>query len=195
MRAARGEYIAFLDQDAYWMPEHLESLCAVLNSRKADLAYSDCCVFREMPSGEIELFPIETFEVKNPPKDLFRRNFISPSCAAITRQLMEKVGDFDQALWLVQDLDYWIHAAALGFEIASTGEQTYYYRKSAGSLSAVPARMAECNGRIFERRSRCGILPESDIVARARATYVAAGKLYRRENPPLRAACFISRGR
>jgi glycosyltransferase involved in cell wall biosynthesis len=182
MKAAKGEYIAFLDADDIWMPEHLHRLCAVLDSGKADLAYSNCFVFRETPSGEMELLPIDTIEVKNPRQDLFRRNFINTSAAAITRRLMEKAGTFDAALWAGEELDYWIRSAALGFEIASTGEQTYYYRKSAGSLSAESARMAECNGRILEKHSRCGILPESDIVARARASYFAAGKLYWREN-------------
>jgi glycosyltransferase involved in cell wall biosynthesis len=182
MKAAKGEYIAFLDADDIWMPEHLHRLCAVLDSGKADLAYSDCFVFCETPSGEMELLPIGTIEVNNPRQDLFRRNFINTSAAAITRRLMEKAGAFDEALWAGEELDYWIRSASLGFEIVSTGEQTYYYRKSAGSLSAGSARMAECNGRIFEKHSRCGILPEGEIVARARASYFAAGKLYRREN-------------
>ena len=35
----------------------------------------------------------------------------------------------------VKSWDYWIRAAALGFEIVSTGKQTYYYRKSQADLS------------------------------------------------------------
>ena len=183
MKAAKGEYIAFLDADDIWMPEHLTRLCAVLASGKADLAYSDCYVFCETPSGEMESLPHDTTEMKNPSQDLFRRNFINTSAAAITRRLMEKVGTFDATMWSGEELDYWIRSAALGFEIASTGKQTYYYRKSVGSLSAASAKMAESNGRMFEKHRRCGVLPEGEIVAKARQSYFAAGKMYWRKDP------------
>jgi glycosyltransferase involved in cell wall biosynthesis len=182
MKAAKGDYIAFLDADDFWTPDHLESMCAVLKSGKADLVYASAMVFQETASGEMELFPPDAFEVTDPPADLFQRNFINPSGGTITRQLMEKVGDFDRNLRGVEDVDYWIRAAALGFPIVPTGEKTYYYRKSPGSLSAATAKMAEGTASVYEKNRNCGILPERKIVSLAKACYFAAGKLYWRED-------------
>jgi hypothetical protein len=95
---------------------------------------------------------------------------------------MEKVGDFDQTMWAGEELDYWIRAAAEGFHIASTGKQTYYYRKSTGSLSADAARMAEGSARVFEKHQHCGILPEDELVAKAKDCFFSAGKLYWRHD-------------
>lgn len=180
MRAARGEFIAFLDADDYWLPDHLESVCAVMASGRGDLAYAEGIVFRDLPSGKIELLPIGTIEVTNPAADLFRRGYINPSGAAITRQLMEKVGNFGPKL--VEDLDYWIRAAALGFQIAATGKQTYYYRKPPGSLSSKSGKMAEATAMVYERNRHCGILPEREIAKKASENYFAAGKIYWRED-------------
>lgn len=182
MSVARGEYIAFLDADDYWLPDHLESVCTVMASGRGDLAYSEGIVFRDAPSGEIELLPIDTIEVTNPAADLFRRGYINPSGAAITRQLMEKVGDFDRNLRGAQDLDYWIRAAALGFPIASTARQTYYYRKTTGGLSSESGKMAEEAAMVFTKNRHCGILPEREIMKKASENYFAAGKIYWRED-------------
>ena len=178
IEAADGAYIALLDADDFWLPDHLESLYAILRPGKADLAYSDAYVFRETRTGEVELLPIETVDVTDPGRDLFRRNYINPSGAAFTRRLAEKVGEFDRNLRSVEDLDYWMRAAAHGFQIAGTGRQTYYYRKVEGSLSAHSARMAEAVGEVFEKNRSCGVIPEGEIVDKARGSFIAAGKLY-----------------
>ncbi len=183
MKAAEGAFIAFLDADDFWLPQHLERLWSILHSGAADLAYSDAYVFTETPAGENKLLEIDTIEVTDPRKDLFRRNFINTSAAAITRRLMEGVGEFDPTLWAGEDLDYWIRAAILNFQIASTGCRTYYYRKSGNSLSTFRGRMVEGCARIYEKHKTCGILPESELLAKARESYFAAGKLYLRTDP------------
>jgi glycosyltransferase involved in cell wall biosynthesis len=180
--ASEGNYIALLDADDFWLPDHLENTCSILRSGSADLAYSDCFVFRENQDGKVERLPIDTIEVTNPGIDLFRRNFINPSGVALTRKLAGEVGDFDPDLLALQDLDYWIRATIHGFRIAGTGKQTYYYRKTSGSLSSGAARMAEELGRIYEKHRRCGLLPEPELVAKASDSYFAAGKLYWRKD-------------
>jgi glycosyltransferase involved in cell wall biosynthesis len=180
--ASLGSYIALLDADDYWLPKHLEMTCAILKSGNADLAYADAYVFRETPAKEIELLPIETIKITNPATDLFRRNFINPSGAVFTRRLAEKVGEFDRSLRSIEDLDYWIRAAAQGFQIAGTGSQTYYYRKAEDTLSANSARMAESAGKVFEKNRCCCVIPENQIVAKAGDCFFAAGKLYWRKD-------------
>ncbi len=40
IRLARGRYIAFLNHDDLWLPDHLESLLATIESNHADMAYA-----------------------------------------------------------------------------------------------------------------------------------------------------------
>jgi glycosyltransferase involved in cell wall biosynthesis len=183
MKAARGAYLAFLDADDFWLPAHLERLCAILRSGKADLAYTDGFVFKEPRPGEMVLLPSEAFKVTDPGKDLFRRNFINPSSAAISRRLMETVGEFDITMRGWEDVDYWIRAVIAGFQIGHAEERTYYYRKSEGSLSADTAKLSEGVAAMFEKHRTCGVLPESEIATKASDCYFAAAKMYWRKDP------------
>lgn len=45
LRRARGEYIAYLNQDDMWMPEHLETLIDAVETSKADGAFAAGAVF------------------------------------------------------------------------------------------------------------------------------------------------------
>ncbi len=182
MKAAHGKFVAFLDSDDFWLPGHLESVCSILQSGKADLAYSDCFVFKESQPGNVELLPIDTIEIKNSGRDLFRRNFINPSSAAISRRLMEEVGEFDTNMHWSEDADYWIRAAIAGFEICRADKRTCYYRKSEGSLSSSTAKLSEGAAEMFEKHRKCGLLPEAEILASASKSYYAAGKMYWRKD-------------
>lgn len=190
MSAAKGEYIALLDADDYWTPDHLACLETVLASGTVDMVYSDALVFRNSSSGEIEILSCETIEAASPATELFRRHFINPSAVAMTRRLMDRVGGFDTALPRCEDLDYWIRAAAQGFQIVPTGKRTCYYRKSPGTLTTNVASLAEEGARVFEKHSRCGILPENEILTKARDEYFAAGRLYWRRNPSAASRAF-----
>ncbi len=183
MELAKGDIVAFLDADDFWHPDHLETVCAIFDKGLADLVYSGCYVFQDTAAGEMELLPITTIEVTNPARDLFRRNFINPSSAAISRRLMKAVGGFDTNLRFCEDIDYWIRAATQDFKIVSTDKATCYYRKIPGSLSSASAKNAEGIARIYEKHCRCGILPEADILLMASGSHYAAGRLHWRKDP------------
>lgn len=53
LRLARGEYVAYLDDDDQYYPEHLETLAAALAAGRADLVYADdYCAYERLVDGE-----------------------------------------------------------------------------------------------------------------------------------------------
>ena len=191
MRAARGDWFALLDADDFWTPEHLQSVREHALHEKDDLIYAESFVVSIDDSGGIQHLPIDTIEVIDPPRDLFRRNFINPCAVAFSRRVYENVGDFEVSLDRAEDLDYWIRVAASGFKIKSTGRQTVYYRKSPGTPSQNSARIAESNGFVFLKNLHCGIFSKRDIVKKAAGQFAAAGRLYFRDNPRDAARAFL----
>src|SRR5687768_17042952 len=49
LRAAAGEFVAFLDADDKWLPGFLEKQLKLLKSSKADLVYADALLIGEAP--------------------------------------------------------------------------------------------------------------------------------------------------
>ena len=109
IRESRGDYIALLDSDDYWLPEKLkrqvdrirkEPECGMVATRCSSIA----------PDG--------TFRKKNRPgksgwilNDIFKANFIRTSSALITRKCFDTVGLFDESLPEGEEYDLWLRIA------------------------------------------------------------------------------------
>jgi glycosyltransferase involved in cell wall biosynthesis len=102
---AKGQYIAFLDDDDIWMREKLRSQIELLKMHPA--ASSVSCSFVILhPSGK------RTERYLSPPVDaqqILRANHLGgASMCLATRRMLLDIGGFDAALRSGQDWDLWI---------------------------------------------------------------------------------------
>jgi hypothetical protein len=145
IRAARGEYIALLDSDDLWEPEHLAAQLAVLQGDPSiDMVYADARVFgdaRQEGRTVMEFWPSVgdvTFESL-----VMRRCTVHICVSVVRRQTLLDAGLFDRAFRGTEDIDMWLRIAKRGGRIAYQRRVLGRYRRQAGSLSADPVPMIE----------------------------------------------------
>ncbi len=109
IRESRGEYIALLDSDDYWLPEKLErQVDRIREEPECGMVATRCS----------SIAPDGTFRKKNRPgksgwilNDIFKANFIRTSSALITRKCFDTVGLFDESLPEGEEYDLWLRIA------------------------------------------------------------------------------------
>lgn len=114
IRASRGEIIAFLDSDDYWVPNKIERQARLLG--KAMLFGVDCCIcnaqmnyaggfsttsFRIAELGS----PISEGLWHNPTEVLLTRFLFFNQAVAVTRKCLNQVGLFNENYRLLEDYD------------------------------------------------------------------------------------------
>ena len=127
VRAAKGEWIAFLDSDDVWLPHALATLAQVVNTDPdCQWAGADFCVWYDdghrntngflsthpyleslletvHPGGDVRLAcPVRHF---NP------RNLTATGCTLIKKSLIAQIGGFCEALNQAEDTHLWIRLA------------------------------------------------------------------------------------
>ena len=156
IRQARGEYIALLDSDDTWIPDHLSSQMGLFaDDPSLDLVYSNGLLLGG-PSQECEFMEKcpstgeATFEAL-----IVERCQIPISTVVARKRTLVDAGCFDESLLRCDDYDMWVRSAFHGAKIGYTRKvQARMFVGRPGSLSQSNARMIEGYWNILEKFKR-----------------------------------------
>jgi len=191
MALATGEWIAFLDADDWWTPEHLAAGLATLEAG-ADFCCSGFYLYDE-PSQKVTgtLIP-EPSLFENPLASLFKSNFIQTSSLVIVRrEIVRKYGGFDTDLKVGEDCDYWMGLLSLGYRLACTEKVTCYYTKHAASAMSKSLMVAEHGVRFCRKHLKSDFLPEPLRKSGYAQSLWIHGRLIQRQNPRMALSLFL----
>jgi glycosyltransferase involved in cell wall biosynthesis len=109
IRAARGKYIAYLDDDDEFYPDHIQTLVDELENSNFKAAYTDGekCLYEERTG---ELFLSSKFVEHSSEFDPLRilaQNYIPVLCMMHEKSCLDHIGLFDETMSVHEDWDLW----------------------------------------------------------------------------------------
>ncbi len=113
IRAARGKYIAYLDDDDVYYPDHLEALVQLLERGEFRVAYTDACRVRQAErEGEWVTTDRDVpYSWEFDADEILESNYVPILCVMHDVRCVEEVGLFDETLPALEDLDLWIRVS------------------------------------------------------------------------------------
>lgn len=136
LRAASGEFVAFLDADDRWAPAFLEKQMNLLKSNSADIVFADAMLF-----GDSRLDG-RTFMQLNPLSgEVTAENLLAVKVTILTSTVLARkavileVGMFDVSLRRGQDFDLWLRLAKAGARFANSRDVLAHHRIVEDGLS------------------------------------------------------------
>jgi glycosyltransferase involved in cell wall biosynthesis len=150
IRAARGEYVAFLDADDLWLPTKLEKQLTLFKQTDSSLAVVYCR--RRWMDEEGREFdrPDRSPQRVDVLGSLFHRPFICFSSSIVRRTVFDDVGMFDESIPMAIDYDLWLRIA-LNYRFDYVDERLVRYRTGHANLSSREVERSACVRAIIDR--------------------------------------------
>jgi glycosyltransferase involved in cell wall biosynthesis len=176
LRAAYGDFVAFLDADDLWTSNYIDvQLNYLRNHPDCDLVYCNALFFGDSPySGKKYMDEFPSDGEASSAAIISRRCHVFTSIMA-RRDSISKVA-FDENLRSSEDFDCWIRFTAMGYKIGYHRQVLAHYRKHESSLSANLQSMARYNIQVLTKS--LALWPDkslqADLLRRANNKKVAA---------------------
>jgi glycosyltransferase involved in cell wall biosynthesis len=196
IRQAQGEFLAFLDSDDSWLPDHLASQMALFDRDPSyDIMYSDAALFSDRPQQKTFMEKCPSVGAANFESLAVEQCHIPISTVVARKTALTKAGLFDESLVRCDDYDMWLRAAFWGAKIGyGRTVQARLYLGRPDSLGLSSSKMTEAYLNILERAEKSLPLDAeqkelvNEQIAEIKARYLLEeGKLQLRAQQPEKA--------
>ena len=154
IRAAMGEYIAFVDADDLWLHDKLDAQMALLKQTGLAWVYSDAYAFDSETRSPLFVFSkMRNQHDGDVLQSLLLEDFIPMPTPILKRHVFDEVGFFteDTTLHSAEDWDMWLRTAAR-YPVGFVKRPLAMYRVHPTSMiqSALPAVLYNANLNVIE---------------------------------------------
>lgn len=163
IRAAKFEYIGFLDADDQWVADFLRKAMETFARLPKEFAMVTCrsvVVDSQGAPMRRKLFtPGEPLEITV--RDILLKTRFSPSAVVAKTSALKECGYFDETLRSSEDRDMWVRIAAR-HRVMHNPDRLILFRKHTGSMSTHTDRMKANTRRVFQKAYRSGVISRFD---------------------------------
>jgi glycosyltransferase involved in cell wall biosynthesis len=151
IRAARARHVAFLDADDLFDPDYLEAHADNLADGCVGVSYARIRLVDPAgrPTGQVTSPPLDGLTAV----DLLRSNPCT-SMVVVRRDVLERVGPFNETMRRMEDQEWLFRAAAAGFRLRGIGRPLASYRIMPGGLSSNLEAMLAAHGQMLDSAAR-----------------------------------------
>jgi glycosyltransferase involved in cell wall biosynthesis len=156
INASKGEFIAFLDSDDYYMKPNLEIKISFLESNpEIGWVYSDWSYVddedNDIEKGSLKFKYSEKKLYGNIFEELLKsRNFISPCTVVVRKSILEDIGHFDPLIPSQEEYDLWLRIS-LKYPVYYIGKVLVGVTLHSASLSKNFTKWAQGNSIIADK--------------------------------------------
>jgi len=190
--AAGAEWIALLDCDDLWAPEHLADLVASTELHPAaDFVHAGSVLFDSESGRELGIRAPSAADVRDFPRSVYLGSYaVQPSSVLLRKALWARVGGFDPAYRYVEDREMWLRCARAGAVFAFTGRNTCLYRKHATAMTTHAAPMALACARVLQQHLDWDVAKPALRRRLTAEAWTSAGRIVLRTAPATARDCF-----
>lgn len=155
---AQGELLTWTSDDNLFADNAIEKMVAFIQTKQCDCVYADYDLFSDLDADGV---PLNTSRDYLPDQVQLDKGNHMGACFMYTRQVYNKIGEYDPELFLVEDYDYFIRISKR-FKMCHLPESLYYFRRDDNTLYC--SRFCEVKASDFLVRFKNGLIDDSAVL-------------------------------